>query len=81
MKKREGTRYYMFRPKISSWISDFALNLFRIRSRGNVVGIMTKLQVGLSGVRMPTKARYFSLLQKFQTPLGPTQLPAQYWGS
>jgi hypothetical protein len=47
-----------------------------------VVGIITRLWVEESEVRIPTGAKYFSFLQKSRPALGRTQPPSQWvWGT
>jgi hypothetical protein len=47
-------------------------------SRDSSAGIVTRLRVGRSGVRIPAEVRDFSLIQNLQTVMGPTQ-PRIQW--
>ena len=45
---------------------------------GTFSSIVTKLQAGPTGVRLPAGVRDFSCLRRVQTPLGPTQPPVDW---
>jgi len=49
----------------------------RLASRDDVIGIATRLPAGRSRVRIPVGAKDFSLLQKVEPAVGPTQSSTQ----
>jgi len=46
-----------------------------LRSRDSIIGVMPRLRVQISAVRIPARQRIFSLLSNVQT--GPTQTPVR----